>query len=210
MKFNEHYFQERAGILSKNLIVVDVQPLYQDVIEKKFSIEEFGNFLKMAKRKVLYFYNGPETIGSEDSPEAIIEWLVENNPELENLNWDNVEFYDKGYSFFRDWIDAGVSDNGMKQALRFMYMNKKYDSRDVSVEEWKQILPERDFRAVGPSLEDEGLTIWTPDISIGDLKNNWNNSLICGGARNECLAEILLLLSTFNIKYTLVDNLIYY
>jgi hypothetical protein len=208
MNFNE-YLVEKMGILSKNLIVVDVQPLYQEAIENKFSIEEFGNFLKLAKRKVLYFYNGPETIASEDSPDAIIQWLIENNPELEKFNWDNVDFYDKGYSFFRDWMDAGVSLNGMKQALRYMYINRKYDSREISVDEWKQILPEKDFRAVGESIADEGLTIWTPDISIGDLKNNWNNSLLCGGGINECLKEIQLLMSTFNIKYTLVDKFIY-
>jgi len=208
MNFKE-YLVEKMGILSRNLIVVDVQPLYQEAIENKFSIEEFGNFLKQAKRKVLYFYNGPETIASEDSPDAIIQWLIENNPELENFNWDNVDFYDKGYSFFRDWMDAGVSLNGMKQALRYMYINRKYDSREIPVEEWKQILPEKDFRAVGESIADEGLTIWTPDISIGDLKNNWNNSLLCGGGINECLKEIQLLMSTFNIKYTLVDKFIY-
>lgn len=210
---------EREGVSFKNLIVVDVQPLYEKNIEKKFSVEDFYGFLRKSKN-VLYFYNGPETIGSEDSPENIINWLDEktdykyvSDEESENISrnfdWDNVNFYDKGYSFFRDWMDAGVSDNGMKQALRYMYMNRKNDSRDISIDEWKKVLPQSDFNAIGDALEDGGLTIWTPDISIADLKNNWNNSLICGGSLNECLKEIMLLMNAFNIKYTLVDKFIY-
>ena len=208
MRFEEHYFTERMGISFRNLIVVDVQPLYQDAIEKKFSVEDFGRFLFKAK-KVLYFYNGPDTIASEDSPEVIKGWLSESFPELEEMNWDNVEFYDKGYSFFRDWMDAGVSDHGMSEALRFMYNHRIYDSREIAVEEWQKVLPERDFKAIQHGLEDEGLVIWSPDISIPDLKNNWNGSLLCGGGMNECLKEIQILMNTFNIKYKMVDKFIY-
>lgn len=208
MSFKE-YLNEKMGILSRNLIVVDIQPLYKDIIRRKFSIEDFGKFLNQSKKKVLYFYNGPETIDSDDSPEVIIDWLFESNSILKDFNWDNVDFYDKGYSFFRDWMDAGVSWSGMKLALRYMYTNRKYDSRDISVDEWQKVLPEKDFMAIGESIADEGLSIWTPDINIGDLKNNWNKSLLCGGAQNECLKEMQLLMSTFNIKYTLVDKFIY-
>ena len=233
MKFDKFYFTEREGISFRNLIVVDIQPLYEEAIEKKFMVSDFYAFMRKAKN-VLYFYNGPDTIGSEDSPDNIINWLDEKSEymysmepeeepefaestiikELDNFSWGNVQFYDKGYSFFRDWMDAGVSLNGMKIALRYMYMNRKYDSRDISVDEWKKILPEKDFYAIGDaisdSIEDEGLSIWMPDISISVLKNKWNGSLICGGGENECLKEILLLLSTFNIKYTKVDKFIYY
>jgi len=209
MKFDEHYFTEKMGILSKNLIVVDIQPLYEESIQRKFGISDFGDFLGQSKNNILYFYNGPETIDSDDSPEVIIIWLIEHNPVLETFDWDRVEFYDKGYSFFRDWMDAGVSDAGMKKALRYMVMNRKYDSRDIPVEEWEKILPPNDFRAIGDSIADEGLTIWTPDISIGDLKNNWNGSLLCGGGMNECLKEIQILMNIFNIRYKLVDNFIY-
>jgi hypothetical protein len=205
--FESNPVHERAGSDTKNLIVVDIQPLYKDNI--KFSINDFANFLLAIKKNILYFYNGPDTIGSEDSPENIMMWLTEEAPQLENMDWNKVEFYDKGYSFFRDWMDAGVSDNGMKQALRYMYMNRKHDSRDIPVETWKEILPPKDFDAIGDSIADEGRTIWTPDISIGDIKNNWNNSLLCGGSLNECMKEIMIMMSTFNIGYTIVDKFTY-
>lgn len=210
MRFKQ-FFDERSGSETKNLIVVDIQPLYEDNI--KFSMDEFVDFLLSIKKKILWFYNGPETIGSEDSPKNIIYWLAEKTDmydEIDNFDWDDkVEFYDKGYSFFRDWMDAGVSNNGMKQALRYMYMNQKHDSRDIPIDKWKEILPPNDFAAVESGIEDEGLTIWTPDISIGDIRNNWNNSLLCGGSLNECMKEIMLMMSTFNIKYTIVDKFTY-
>lgn len=209
MNFNQYYFTERLGITNKKLIVIDIQPLYEDGIKRKFSISDFGNFLKQAKNGVLYFYNGPDTIASDDSEDAIMNWLIDNNEDLIDYDWNSVEFYDKGYSFFRDWMDAGVSNNGILKALRYMFMNRKHDSRDVTIDEWREVLPESDFKAIGHNIEDESLTIWTPDISIGDLKANWNNSLLCGGGINECLKEMTLLLSTFNIRYTMVDKYIY-
>jgi hypothetical protein len=211
MKFNEYYFTEREGISFRKLIVVDIQPLYEDAAKQAFNIKDFGDFLNRSKKDVLYFYNGPDTIGSKDTPENIIQWLIDYNPSLENFDWEKVKFhwFDKGYSFFRDWIDAGVSDHGMRIALRYMYQKRLYDSREISAEEWEKVLPEKDFYAIGDAIKEDGLSIWTPDISIGDLKDNWNNSLLCGGGINECLKEIQLLMNTFNIKYRLVEKFIY-
>lgn len=211
MNFQEHYsLHERLGSSFRNLIVVDVQPLYEEGITKKFSVESFGDFLLDIKKDILYFYNGPDTIGSEDSSDNIISWLIENNPKLEDMDWDKVSWLDKGYSFHRDFMDAGVSDNGMKQMLRYMAINKIHDSRDITIEALQKVLPEIDFDRIKEGFESESLSIWTPDISISELKNNWNGSLLCGGGGNECLKEIQLLLNAFNINYKLVDNYIYY
>lgn len=210
MTFKDFYLTERAGSTFKNLIVVDVQPLYKESI--KFSISEFGDFLNSIRNSILYFYNGPDTIGSPDTPAAIIDWLVENNSELENFDWNNeskITFADKGYAFFRDFLDHGISYNGVKQALRYMYTHKITDSRDVPKDQWKLILPEKDYKNSYDAIEDEGITVFTPEIDIADLKANYNNCLLCGGGQNECLKEIQMLFSIFNIQYTLVNKFIY-
>lgn len=207
MNFND-YLLERMGSEFRDLIVVDVQPLYEKSIESKFPINEFVNFLKSIKKEILYFYNGPETIASEDSPERIVEWLNEKSDyALDDFDWDKIEWIDKGYGFYRGWIDFNVSDHGIQQALRYMANQKKYDSREVSVEKWKEVLPEKDFKIIEPYLDNEMLI--TPEINVTDLKENWNGSLLCGGGMNECLKEIQLLLNTFNIKYKLVDRFIF-
>ena len=53
--------------VTKNVIVVDVQPAYEKWIN--FDIEEFTNFL-LEQRDILYFYNG-ESMGFDDSKEGI-------------------------------------------------------------------------------------------------------------------------------------------
>ena len=86
-----------------NLIVVDIQPEYSNYIN--FSILEFCDYIikvLKSKRKILYFYNG-ETIGSNDHPNSITEWLLEHYGDFENFEYyynlilNNCEFVDKGY-----------------------------------------------------------------------------------------------------------------
>jgi len=208
MRFKEYYLNERMGSTFRSLVVVDVQPLYKDNI--KFDLTEFGDFLTSIKKNILYFYNGPETIASEDSPDVIRSWLAEYNESLyTDWDWNNVDFYDKGYSFFRDFLDHGISENGVKQTLRYMYNNKITDSRDVPLDQWKNILSEEDYNNGFEAIEDEGITIWNPDINIAELKRDFNNCLLCGGGMNECLKEIQILFGIFNIRYTLVNKFIF-
>ena len=74
MNFKEFYINERSGSTFRNLIVVDVQPEYEDAIKQKFSLEEFGDFLLSIHNKILYFYNG-KNVGSKDTPKKIKSWL---------------------------------------------------------------------------------------------------------------------------------------
>lgn len=94
-----------------NLIIVDIQPMYAHAI--KFSIHKFTQFIK-EQGKILYFYNGPGTVG-DDSKHDIIEWLAEESDydeELINkLHSHDVLWFDKGYAFFRGWMDNGDADD---------------------------------------------------------------------------------------------------
>jgi len=213
MNFKEFYLNERSGNTFKNLVVVDIQPLYEEAIKKKFNISDFGDFLSTIHNNILYFYNGPDTIGGDDTEDNIKSWLIEHNQNenetLKNFDWSNVTFADKGYAFFRDFLDHGISYNGVKQALRYMYINKITDSRNVHKEQWKNILSPVDYKHAKDAIEDNGISVFTPEIDIVDLKANYNNCLLCGGGVNECLKEIQMLFSIFNIKYTLVDKFLY-
>ena len=46
------------------------------------------------------------------------------------------------------------------------------------------------------------------EINIGFLKK-WQGAYICGGGKNECLKEVLILFSTFNITVHQVGEFIY-
>lgn len=186
---------------TRDVIVVDVQPMYENWI--KFDLDAFSNFL-LKNRRILFFYNGPMTVG-EDTKETIIEWLYEHaeSEELYNkLMSDDTIWIDKGYGFFRSWMDEGVDAGFLQKAVRFMMEQGVYDSRDIENDEWEERFPE-DFT---DNLIHDSINL--PDISIGDLKT-WSGSYITGGGSQECLKEVQILMNAFNIKYTEVADFIF-
>jgi hypothetical protein len=182
---------------ANNVIVVDVQPEYKDHIP--FDIYRFSQFLKSMldkNRKILYFYNGQE-IGSQDTPEAIIEWLVDYDEDFYYELRNQVVWIDKGYGFFRSWMDSGMDEADIIKIIRYMVMNRIYDSRDIeNLDELVDDYPEYD-------------PIYIPySISLPLLKQ-FAGAFLCGGAETACLAEVRLLMNAFNIPYRLVKEFVY-
>jgi hypothetical protein len=181
---------------SRDVIVVDVQPMYASYIH--FDSAEFMEWLNQ-QRDVLVFFNGPDTVG-EDSREDIIDWYLERGLNEDKL--DDIEFVDKGYAFFRAWMDMGISTNIIQKVIRHLVMNRENDSRELPLEELQEL--------VGDEWDDylEGDPIIIPDINIGMLKR-FSGCYLCGGGRKECLEEVKILMDTFNIRYTLVKDFVY-
>ncbi len=199
MRLYKHLNEKRKN----NIIVVDIQPMYSSYI--RFDINEFTDFL-LEQGKILYYFNGPETVGG-DSRQDIIQWLHEEsdyNDELFNklVDKNQTVWYDKGYGFFRGWLDNGADESFIKKAIRFMMSKKENDSREIDPEEWEEKFPD-DWQ---DSFEYDN--IYLPDIPINKLKQ-WSGSYIVGGGKNECLKEVQLLMSIFNIKYKEVRKFIY-
>jgi hypothetical protein len=197
MRFKEYIVEKR----SKNVIVVDVQPMYSSSI--RFNISDFCDFL-IDQRDILYFYNGPDTVGS-DTKNNIMDWLTEEyygDIDILDQKLSNAIWYDKGYAFFRSWMDQGADVGFIKKAIRFMMKNKVYDSREIDPEVWEEKFPNEwdDYMIDDP--------IYIPDIPINKLKK-FSNGYIVGGGKNECLQEIQILMSVFNIKATEIKRFIY-
>ena len=197
MKFYNYLNEKRK----RSVIVVDVQPMYESYI--KFSMERFTNFL-VRNYDILYFYNGPETVGVDDKND-IVRFLMESSDYSDDLYYklmsELTKWIDKGYAFFRGWMDQGVDEATLKQAIRIMFQRKIYDSRDIEEDEWIELLPELE----GIHFDD---MISIPDIQINELKK-WSGSYLVGGGRNECLAEVKILMDAFNIRYQIVNEFIY-
>lgn len=198
MRFQDYITEKRKN----NVIVVDIQPIYKSGIH--FDMGKFTDFL-MEQGNILYYFNGPDTVGG-DSKKEIINWLYEEsdyNDDLYNkLNSKQTLWYDKGYGFFRGWMDNGASDRFIKKAIRFMMSKKENDSRDIEPEVWEEKFP-KDWKDAY-----EVDMIYLPDIPINTLKK-WSGSYLVGGGKNECLLEIQILMSTFNIKHKDVRQFIY-
>lgn len=185
---------------TNNVIIVDVQPQYKKYIH--FKMNAFVEFLNV-QRNLLFFYNG-ETVGSEDNKDSIKNWLYDYD--MNEAKVEDAEYIDKGYGFFRGWMDIGIEPGTLKKAIRFMLEKRVTDSRDIEEEDWRKAIP---------SLDDEASSDWYQEpiflpgeINIGFLKK-WQGSYICGGGKNECLKEVLVLFSTFNITVHQVGEFIY-
>ncbi|MCK9458417.1 MAG: hypothetical protein M0R80_02090 [Proteobacteria bacterium] len=219
MQFKQWLLHERYGQYNtNNTIIVDVQPMYAQ--HMNFGIKNFAEFLKqtLKNRKVIYFFNG-DSIGSNDNKEEISNWLAEsareNTPypedDDEEIYWQDHEdtyslfhnrclWYDKGYGFFRSWMDHGVSDATIIKTIRYMIMKRINDSRDLGEEELQLITNGEDIPLHDP--------LFIPSIPLNILKQ-FSGAFLCGGGKNECLKEVTLLMNALNIKYTILSEFTY-
>ncbi len=189
-------------------IVVDVQPAYVkiphgygDTNENMF--KKMAQFLNKQTGPILMFVNADDQQMTEDSiPDIKLYW----EEELEFENWSRVTIDDKGYGYLRAWMDGGVKDSDIIKTIRLMYQNKFTDSRQLfsDAEDYEQAMQQ--FIPGDYENWDDAISVeWT---SVSQLKR-FSGAYIMGGAREECLKEVELLMSAFNIKYKEISEFIY-
>ena len=207
-RFNEWLLEGR----SYPCIVVDVQPEYcpmSDVCEKIIS------FVNKQTGPVLMFVNAEDSGLTSDTIDSIKLYWEEIVTELSGdyedespVNWDRFEIVDKGYGYFRSWMDSGIDSRIIIATIRELYSQRKSDSRDLvfpdDVKEMTMIQSEIQD-AIEEMGDDPLIVNW---ISVGQLRK-FNGAYIMGGGRDECLREVELLMNAFNIKYKRIDSLVY-
>lgn len=182
-------------------VSIDIQPFYAKFC--KHIMPNFARFLNSHKGPIISFFNGSE-VGIEDTPQDMSEFFYKAGVEEQVL--DRIIYKEKGYAFFRNWMDQEMSRSDIIKAIRYMVLNHKRSSDDVSEEEWKTVYGDDWDRGISETVN--GDIIYMPDINISELKK-YNGCYLCGGGKDECLSEFRYLLEAFNIKYTLVKSLIY-
>ena len=195
------------GTSKKELVIVDIQPDYKKYIT--FNMGSFVDFLNKSYKKyerILYLYNGRETVGLDDQG-SITEWLVEYGLDEEVLNI--VEFYDKGYAFLRNAMDQGINEDEIVHLLEYMSSNDLNDSRDLDEDNWIEFsrLYPKDID-IKEYLQDNEDSINIPDV-LERIKYIKNNFQICGGGKTECLAEVLILIKLCKKRYSLLPQFVY-
>ena len=187
---------------STPLIVIDIQPEYSGMNDGDENpiFQEAIQFTNSQTGKVLMFVNAErDGLTSDTITDIKIYWEDSGfNPD----NWNRVEVVDKGYGYFRTFMDNDVSDAAIIRLIRYMYQSKKHSTNDMTEAELQEIF--------GTEYEHwmtyEHFSInWT---SVAKLKE-YSGAYLYGGGRNECLKEVTLLMNAFNIKYKLVERLIY-
>lgn len=191
-------------------IVVDVQPEYTGLNDgdELHWIDEMMTFLNKQTGPILMFVNAEDQMMTSDTVDDVrIYW---EDSGFDPDNWNRVQIVDKGYGYFRTFMDQGVPESGIIKTIREMYRQKVTDSRALFdgednenyIEDMNQLLGSNDWS----SLYDDGIGVkWT---SVSQLKR-FSGSYIMGGGRDECLREVELLMSAFNIKYKRIEEFVY-
>ena len=203
-----------------SVIVVDVQPEYSGIYDGDENpvFEQIIKFVNNQTGPVLMFVNAEDQGMTGDTIQDIIRYWEdtirgeevdpEENPHP--INWSRFQIADKGYGYFRGWMDYGISDRTIIKTIRLMYQNKVNDSRELFGGELSDDYAEKFEQFIGPEFEhwmlSDGITVnWT---SVAQLKR-FSGSYIVGGGRNECLREVELLMNAFNIKYRRISSMVY-
>ena len=187
--------------LSGTVIVVDVQPEYENYIG--FDIAEMLDDLIDNYSKILFLYNGADTVGHID--EYGLKQFY-----FDKLDWDEDRankligkstFFDKGYGFFRDIMDSDLcfAYSDIVALARYMINTDIHDIRDLSEDDVDKLnIDELLFE----DLEDYGFNI--PELN--DIIANWNGSSIMGGGKNECLAEVEILADARDLVFNRIEK----
>jgi hypothetical protein len=202
------------------VIVVDVQPEYSGMIDGFDPFAEIIEFVNNQTGPVLMFVNAEDMGQTGDTVQDVMRYWEdtvrgedydwEEDPNPNPINWQRFEIVDKGYGYFRTWMDDGISPATIIRVIRTLYASKVNDSRMLfggedseEYEQGMQGLVGAEFQEW--MLSDPIIVDWT---SVAQLKR-FNGAYIVGGGRDECLREVELLMNAFNIKYRRIDSLVY-
>lgn len=196
MKIKQVISEAKTG----SVIVVDVQPAYELSINFAPQLMSFLN----KQQKILMLVNADSEGLTDDTPYSIKEYWNENG----FTNWNAVKFVDKGYGYLRSWMDSGISEKTIIKTIREMYNRRVNDSSDLFQNTEN---PAEEFENfIGAEFENWMLSdpIVVEWLSLKLLKS-FSGSYIVGGGCNECLKEVEILMSAFNIRSTRISKFIY-
>jgi hypothetical protein len=182
---------------NKKLIIVDIQPSYR--IHMNMDMTDFTEWLNHHHDfDILYLYNGPD-MGYEDEYE-IREWLLEYGLETD----ENMTFYEKGYGFFRDFMDSDVEDDVMVEIGKYMLKNNLTDHRQIKEEDRKQFDIDEEYFEDWYSFGFTGL-----EIELESFLNKGDKPLLIGGGQYECFKEVVLMLEMLGYEWDKESQFIY-
>lgn len=203
-----NYILKENTIRSNNtLLIVDVQPEYNFDFDL-FAFLQYINGEAIEGKDIVYLYNGVETVDmiSEDD---LKHWLYEGSeydPQMEELIYNDIQFYDKGYAFFRSCMDEGMEEDIIVKLVKFMWEEDKRDTRDLDRDQWikfiSSIKDTDDWTFILiETLRDHNEILYIPELM--DQLEGLNNITMVGGGITECLREVEIALMALDKKYNI-------
>jgi hypothetical protein len=189
------------------VIVVDVQPEYSGMMDgdENSVFTQIIQFVNQQTGPVLMFVNAEDQGLSGDTVQSIREYWEDSGFAPEN--WRRVQIADKGYGYLRSWMDSGIEPATIIATIRELYQQRKTDSRELQFPASNRRTPQQSLiMGAMQEMEDDPISVnWT---SIAQLKR-FSGAYLVGGARDQCLREVELLMNAFNIRYKRIDSLVY-
>lgn len=182
---------------NKVLVVVDIQPDYFPYF-KNLNFKELKKYITSFE-KVFFLYNGEKTVGELSKAEYYF-WLLDTL-KLEERFLDKATFLDKGYGFFRSFMDLGISENDLINLGKYMYKNNINDTRLLDTIPIEIEDPEK----LKELMETDSLSI--PDFI--DHLNYREDIVLIGGGVNECLKEVAYCFDIINKRYQINSKFTY-
>lgn len=202
----QEYLNEQQHV-NKTFLCVDIQPEYKNYIT--FNIYEWVEYINnnIDNNNIVLLYNGYDSLGMITEYDYV-EWLY--NIGMEKNTIDNLIFYDKGYVFFRYCIDNQIEEDIIVSLVRYMIKNDITDSRDINKPLWEKYIKENtnlNTNEIRELLDMAGDMIYIPDL-VDELKK-YNNIVLMGGGKDECLKEVEIALKAINKPYQKENRFIY-
>jgi len=202
--------QTKSKKIDGSLVVVDIQPEYMDNIY--FDMYQFCDYLNenYGKRPIGILYNGDMTVG-EVSEDELKFWYMEHGFKYAY----EVDYYDKGYGFFRYCMDSSADSEDLVRLIKFMQERNIIDSRQLAGKDWDDfvsIFKNESVEYIREILERSEDLINIPDLM--DWLSNWTKDNsgpieLCGGAAEQCLAEVEIALQANDQNYNVNYDWIY-
>ena len=194
MKIKELFETQRDKV-----ILIDFQPAYSSASGYKKAISNVIKYINDKDVEVICLFNGSD-VTHDDKNDVIYHFFKYG---LQEDKIDNFIFHEKTYGFLRDWMDIGVERSTIIRVLRYMLLHKINDVEDIEREELEKLIDDE-----WDIDELQQHSLYFIDLPVALLKS-FSNALIGGGGRSECLAEVQIILSLFNIRNKEVQQWIY-
>jgi len=198
-------YNELIESRSSACIVVDVQPEYTGINDGDELpwIDELMGFLNRQSGPILMFINAEDTGLTNDTKQDVMAYWADSG----FTDWDRVTIVDKGYGYLRGWMDQGIDPRVIIRVIREMYSQGVSDSRELfGGDNSDDYVDKMGGLGVPEHILDDAISVeWT---SISQLKR-YGGGYIMGGGRSECLREVELLMSAFNIRAKRIEDFVY-
>ncbi len=172
------------------LIIVDIQPAYHSHIS--LDLASLRRFVRKFS-SIICLYNGEQSGLTSDTEDDVRDYLRLPKNAV-------VEWMDKGYAFFRDLMDYGMDPDRIVSIVQRMI--------ELDIQDWRE-LPEDDPILFDLDLNKEGYCLYIPEC-VNLLRRYTSPPVtLIGGARDECLAEVDILLKVLGVEASHVDEFIY-